>query len=219
MRLRSRRVPRPTYVYAGSCGNLNEVLWPLNSLISPNGTDGGSPDSDRTEYSFTANVPLTITAMLSGNYAINVAESAESPERVLTCGNVGGVPDSIGTLVIGLRGQAGSDITGIAVLAPSPSDPAMTFISVFVTGGALGDEVGTIGVEQPIVNVPGEDTADDDQAADEIDDGDDNGNDGEDDQPDDNGDDGETDDDQADDSGDDNSGSDNTESDEDESGA
>jgi hypothetical protein len=69
-------VPRPTYIYGGSCGQLNEVLWPLNSLISPNGTEGGSVDSDRTEYSFTANVPLTIAAMLSGNYAINVAESA-----------------------------------------------------------------------------------------------------------------------------------------------
>ena len=170
-------VPRPVYIFAGACGQLQEVLWPLNSLVSPNGVDGGSKDSDRTEYSLTANVPLTISAMLAGNYAISIYESADHTDRVLTCGNVGGVPDAVGTLVIGLRNQGGSDITGIAVLAPSPAEPSMTFVSVYISGGALGNEIGTIGVEQPVIAVPGlTETAVAQAPDDDVDQGDDNGN-------------------------------------------
>jgi hypothetical protein len=47
--------------------------------------------------------------------------------------------------VIGLRQHRGSGVTGIAVLAPSPVDSAMTLVSVFITGARLGDETGTIG--------------------------------------------------------------------------
>ncbi|HEX3302827.1 MAG TPA: hypothetical protein VHR64_08100 [Thermomicrobiales bacterium] len=147
-------VPRPVRVYAGACGTLSDVVWPLNDLISPDGQDGGSKDADRTEYSFTANLPMTIAAMLSGSYAINVHESQDALDHSLTCGNVGGVPDAVGTLVIGLRNQDGTDVTGIAVLSPSPSDPGMTFVSVFISGGGLGDAVGTIGANPPVANNP-----------------------------------------------------------------
>lgn len=147
-------VPRPLFVYGGACGTLNDVVWPLNDLVSPNGEDGGSQDSDRTEYSFTANLPMTIDAMLAGSYAINVHESQDNLDHSLSCGNVGGVPDAVGTLVIGLRNQDGTDITGIAVLSPSPSDPAMTFVSVFISGAGLGDAIGTIGVNPPVVDSP-----------------------------------------------------------------
>ena len=147
-------VPRPVRVYAGSCGTLSDVVWPLNDLVSPDGQDGGSKDADRTEYSFTANLPMTIAAMLSGSYAIDVHESQDALDHSLTCGNVGGVPDAVGTLVIGLRNQDGTDITGIAVLSPSPSDPGMTFVSVFISGGGLGDAIGTIGVNPPVANNP-----------------------------------------------------------------
>ena len=104
-------VPRPIFIYEGACGELGKVSWPLNNLISPDGVDGGWQDADRTEYSFTANVPLTIQAMMSGAFAINVHESAEHLDHVLSCGNIGGVPDLVGTLVIGLRGQGNADIT------------------------------------------------------------------------------------------------------------
>jgi hypothetical protein len=151
-------VPRPIYIYAGECGDLREVLWPLNRLISPSGTVGGSDDADRTEYSFTANMPLTIERMLAGDYAINVHESDQNPDHVLTCGNIGGVPDSVGRLVVGLREQGDSGVSGIAVLSPSPSDPAMTFVSVFIAGPGLGDEIGTIGIDQPVGTDPGSGT-------------------------------------------------------------
>jgi hypothetical protein len=139
--------PRPLFIYAGVCGSLADVAWPLNDLTSPDGTLAGVADSDRTEYSFTANVPLTIDALLAAPYAINVHESADHPEVTLACGNIGGVPDSIGTLVIGLRLMSELDVTGIAVLSPSPSDATRTLISVFITGSALGHETGTIAKE------------------------------------------------------------------------
>lgn len=141
--------PRPIYLYAGSCDDLGEIQWPLNSLTSPTGEDGGSDDADRTEYSFTANIPLTIELMLAGEFAINVHQSVEHLDNAFACGNVGGVADAIGQLVIGLREQGGSDVTGIAVLSPSPANPAMTYASVFITGPGLGDAIGTAGVTPP----------------------------------------------------------------------
>ena len=143
-------LPRPVYLNAGTCDDLGDIQWPLNPLTSPDGEKGG-PETDRTEYSFTANVPLTISNMLASKYAIGVHESGEKIDNLIACGNVGGVPDSVGTLVVGLREQGGSGVTGIAVLSPSPADPAMTYISVFITGAGLGDEVGTIGVTPPPV--------------------------------------------------------------------
>ena len=148
-------LPRPIYVYAGVCHDLGDIQWPLNDLTSPAGKRGGPDETDRTEYSFTANVPLTISQMLAGEYAINVHESGEEIDSTLACGNIGGVADGVGTLVIGLREPAGSGVTGIAVLSPSPADAAMTYVSVFISGEALGDETGTIGVSPP---VPVEDT-------------------------------------------------------------
>ena len=137
-------LPRPAYLYSGRCGELEAVAWPINSLVAPNGIARGSGAIDRAENSFTANVPISIDLMLSGSYAVNVHESGENVESVLSCGNIGGVTDGVGNLIIGLRQQRGSGVTGIAVLSPSPVDPAMTYISVFITGAALGDEVGTI---------------------------------------------------------------------------
>jgi hypothetical protein len=140
-------VPRPLFIYSGECGDLADVAWPLNELTSPDGTAAGSTDADRTEYSFTANVPLTIDALLAGAYAINVHESADKSDVTLACGNIGGVPDAVGTLVVGLRLMGELDVTGIAVLSPSPSDASRTLISVFITGSALGHETGTLNPE------------------------------------------------------------------------
>ncbi len=147
-------VPRPAYIYSGSCGDLGEVQWPLNSLVSPDGTRGGTGDGDRTEYAFTANVPISISTMLGGEFAINIHESGDNFEQSISCGNVTGVADSVGTLVVGLREVDGNGISGIVVLSPSPGDASMTYASIFITGEALGDEIGTIGVEAPVVIDP-----------------------------------------------------------------
>jgi hypothetical protein len=117
--------------------------------MSPEGEDGGSNDSDRTEYSFTANVPLTIDQMLAGDFAINVHESDESLDNSIACGNIGGVADAVGQLVVGIREEGGSDVTGIVVMSPSPANSTMTYVSAFITGVGLGDAIGTIGQEAP----------------------------------------------------------------------
>ena len=142
-------LPRPTFLYAGSCDDLDQIQWPLNDLMSPDGDDRGSDDTDRTEYSFTANVPLTIEQMLGGAFAVNVHESDEEMGNVIACGNIGGVADAVGQLVIGLKEQGGSDVTGIVVLSPSPANATMTYVSAFITGSGLGDEIGTINQEVP----------------------------------------------------------------------
>jgi hypothetical protein len=54
-------LPRPAYIYAGRCGELGEIQWPLNPLVAPNGDARGSGAVDRTENSYTANVPSRLT--------------------------------------------------------------------------------------------------------------------------------------------------------------
>ena len=130
---------RPIYVVSGTCDEPGEVAWQLNDLTAPDGTGWGSADADRTEYSFSANVPLTINALLSAPYAIRVVESESEADKVIVCGNLGGIPDSVGTLVIGLRSQSGYDVSGIVVLSPSPSDTTRTLASAFITGSGLGE--------------------------------------------------------------------------------
>lgn len=145
------QAPRPISIYSGQCSGLADVVWPLNALTSPDGTAAGVEDADRTEYSFTANVPLTIDSLLTGQYAINVLKSEDDPTTSIACGNVGGVPDSLGTLVLGLRVQGDWNVTGIAVLSPSPSDPTRTLISVFITGSDLGTWVGKVPPQETVV--------------------------------------------------------------------
>jgi hypothetical protein len=149
-------VPRPLYLYAGTCEDLGAIQWPLNSLTSPPGTRGGPDEAERTEYAFTANVPIAIPDMLRSSFALNVHAGEDQPVDSIACGNISGVADSVGTLVIGLRPVADSDITGIAVLSPSPSDPSMTYISVFITGELLGTETGTIGLDIPVGTTDGD---------------------------------------------------------------
>ncbi|HRA46447.1 MAG TPA: hypothetical protein PK819_00085 [Thermomicrobiales bacterium] len=202
---------RPAVIMMGSCEAPGDIAWPLNDLTSPPGGAVGSIDADRTEYSFTANVPFALGDLMSSPHAVQVQESAEQPEAILACGNIGGIQDGLGTLVIGLRWQVGLDISGIAVLSPSPADHTRTLISVFITGSALGT-MADVPRAAPTTIVAGPPDNDTDEVDD---DGDDSGDDDhedvdtDDDGPDDHGGDTNTDDD---DPADDSSGSDSTES-------
>lgn len=129
---------RPVTIVRGTCLEPGEPAWPLNELAAPEGDAWGNTDSDRTQYSFTANVPFTVAAMLAEPFAILIFKSAGETDKVIACGNIGGITDQIGTLVVGIRPAPNLQLAGVAVLSPNASDMSRSLVSAFLTGGSLG---------------------------------------------------------------------------------
>lgn len=130
---------RPAHIHTGDCVDLGDVVAPLTDLTAPVGEGAGqAAEATPAESSFT-NVPMTLDAILGTDHAINVHLSAEQIDTYIACGEVGGVVDATGALVIGLREQSDSGFTGIAFLAPG-ADGASTDVSVFIAPvfGAAG---------------------------------------------------------------------------------
>ena len=122
--------PRPVHIHSGSCEELGDVVAPLTDLTAPQGDRVGQRRADLAETSFT-NVPLTLDAILGADHAINAHLSAEQIGTYIACGNIGGVLNESGALVIGLGEDSDSGYTGIAFLAPA-ADGVSTDVSVFI---------------------------------------------------------------------------------------
>jgi hypothetical protein len=132
-------VSRPVHIHNGDCVDLGEVVAPLADLTASVGQPVGQADKATVaESSFTV-VPITLDALLGSNYAINVHLSADQIGTYLACGEIGGVMNANGELVIGLREMSNSGFTGIAFLTPG-IDGASTNVSVFIAPvfGAAG---------------------------------------------------------------------------------
>ncbi len=132
-------VLRPVHIHAGDCVDLGEVVAPLTDLTVPIGEGVGQADeATRVESSFTT-VPLSLDAILAADHAINAHLSAESIDTYLACGEIGGVIDINGALIVGLREQNNAGYTGIAFLQPN-IDGVSTDVSVFIAPvfGAAG---------------------------------------------------------------------------------
>ncbi len=123
-------VPRPVHIHSGTCEELGDVVQPLTDLTAPQGDRVGLRRADLAETSFT-NVPLTLDAILAEDHAINAHLSSEEIGTYIACGNIGGVLNENGALVIGLSEDSNSGYTGIAFLGPG-ADGASTDVSVFI---------------------------------------------------------------------------------------
>lgn len=123
-------VPRPVHIHSGSCDELGDVVAPLTDLTAPEGDRVGQRRADLAETSFT-NVPLALDAILAEDHAINAHLSSEEIGTYIACGNIGGVINANGALVIGLSEDSNSGYTGIAFLQPA-ADGVSTDVSVFI---------------------------------------------------------------------------------------
>jgi uncharacterized cupredoxin-like copper-binding protein len=153
-------VPRPVHIHSGSCDELGDVVQPLTDLTAPQGDRVGLRRADLAETSFT-NVPLTLDAILAEDHAINAHLSAEEIGTYIACGNIGGVLNDSGALVVGLSEDSNSGYTGIAFLAPG-ADGASTDVSVFIaqTQGGGRDGGGDAEADAAATPVAAADTGD-----------------------------------------------------------
>ncbi len=123
-------VSRPAHIHTGSCEEVGEVIQPLEDLVAPVGVAAGQAEAVVAETSFTS-VPLTLDAILAADHVINIHMSADQIDLYIACGEIGGVLDANGALVIGLGEMEGSGFSGIAFLSPG-ADGASTDISAFI---------------------------------------------------------------------------------------
>jgi hypothetical protein len=130
---------RPAHIHSGNCVELGDVVVPLTDLTAPVSESVGQADrATPAESSFTT-VPMTLDAVLAADHAINVHLSAERINTYIACGELGGIVDATGAIVVGLREESDSGYTGIAFLSPG-ADGASTDASVFIAPvfGAAG---------------------------------------------------------------------------------
>ncbi|MDQ2683139.1 MAG: hypothetical protein M3Y37_06395, partial [Chloroflexota bacterium] len=133
-------VGRPIHIHAGTCARLEtSPRYALTDLTTPVALAGDLPNATVAETSFTV-VDVPLDELLDGDYAINAHPSREEMRPFVACGEIGGPQRSDGSVVIGIREQNGSGLTGIAFLRPDPSDPNRTQVSVFVAPGLAEED-------------------------------------------------------------------------------
>lgn len=132
---------RAPAVYAGDCAdgeaNPGGRVVALTELTAPAGAVVGQTAAAVAATSYSV-VPLSLDQLLAEPRAIAVESRGEDASGLIACGEIGGVLNDAGALVIGLREVGGSDYSGIAFLAPSPVDPGQTEVSVFLAAGLAG---------------------------------------------------------------------------------
>ena len=130
-------VSRPAHIHTGTCDEVGEVVQPLTNLTAPVGTAAGQEEAVIAETS-SGNIPLTLDAILAADHVVNVHMSEQEIDVYIACGEIGGVLDANGALVVGLAPQDGSGFYGIAYLAPG-ADGASTDYSVFIAESGSDD--------------------------------------------------------------------------------
>jgi len=80
-------------------------------------------------------VDAALEDLRSGGYAINIHQSAEDIGTYIACGNLSGVVDDSGTLVVGLGELNDSGYSGVAILTQQGEQ---TNVSVYLTEALSG---------------------------------------------------------------------------------
>jgi len=131
---------RPIQVQAGTCNDLaDQPGFDLNSLITPEGTVHGSERATVAEASYTV-INISLDELLSSDHLITVRKSHGSSSTIVACGEIGGPTRSDGSIVVGLREQGGSGLTGIAYLLADSSNPSRTRVSAFLAPGLAEED-------------------------------------------------------------------------------
>jgi hypothetical protein len=133
----------PIHIHSGNCADgVGDVIQGLTDVVGPSGTTVGQESAIVAETSFTT-VPMALDAILAEDHAINVHESQANIGNYIACGDLGGVLNDQGALVVGLSEQNDSGESGIAFLVPNAADPTQTDVSVFLaedlSGAGLDD--------------------------------------------------------------------------------
>jgi plastocyanin len=126
----------PAHIHLGTCDELDpNPTFPLTDVAlasteSRTETEGGIP----VERSVTA-VDAPLEDLRGSGYAINIHQSVEDIGTYIACGNLDGVIDENGALVVGLRELNDSGHSGLAILGEQDGQTAVT---IYLAEGLSG---------------------------------------------------------------------------------
>lgn len=125
---------RAAAIYTGSCDRLDDVAAELPNIVDPQGRAVGQASAIEAATSSTT-VDVSLDVLLDEEHAIVVVESNTLDSDVIACGDIGGVDNDDGELVVGLSEVDGSGFTGMVYLAYSGADASQTSVSIFLAEG------------------------------------------------------------------------------------
>jgi plastocyanin len=128
----------PAHIHLGTCDALDpNPAFPLTDVaIAPDvsGDQAGGASAIPVERSVTT-VDATLGDLRTGGYAINVHQSADDIGTYIACGNLSGIIDDSGALVVGLGELNDSGHSGVAILTEQGEQ---TNVTVYLTEGLSG---------------------------------------------------------------------------------
>lgn len=136
--------PHPAHIHSGSCATLGDVVYPLSD-VGAAAAGEGTPVAEPKVLGAESAVPVAVSVtaldtmlftIRSGEFAINVHESAENIGNYIACGDIGGAMTG-DDLIIGLRPLNNSGMAGVAVLHGNGTQTTVT-VYLFAVGGDSG---------------------------------------------------------------------------------
>ena len=129
----------PAHIHLGMCEALDpNPAFPLTDVALAPDASGDEADGTTAipvERGVTA-VDATVEDLRTGGYAINIHQSPDDIGTYITCGNLNGVIDESGALVVGLGQLNDSGHSGVAILT---EEGEQTSVAVYLTVGLSGD--------------------------------------------------------------------------------
>ena len=121
-------------VHQGTCDRITDPVSDLTPSLLGTGEWRGNNDAIPAASSFST-IPISLDALLADEHVVTASDPAGD---IIACGEIGGTRTDAGALIIGLRSEEESAVTGIAYLAPS-GDGSQTNVSLFVAGEPLAE--------------------------------------------------------------------------------
>lgn len=142
-------VALPAHIHEGTCETLGAVAYPLTDVaLAPLADEEAATSEDPAMLhaddvlTSVTTVDVALADLLSGEYAINVHESAEQIDTYVSCGEIAGQirlhlrSDAPAGLVIPLRELNDSGYAGVAWLEPAADNT--TTVTIFLAQGLIG---------------------------------------------------------------------------------
>src|SRR5215213_8780039 len=121
-------------VHQGTCDRITDPVSDLTPSLLGTGERRGNSEAMPAASSFST-IPISLEALLADEHVVTASDSEGD---IVACGEIGGTRTDAGALIIGLRSEEESAVTGIAFLAPS-GDGSQSNVSLFVAGEPLSE--------------------------------------------------------------------------------
>src|SRR5215217_3006747 len=136
----------PAHIHVGTCDALDpNPTFPLTDVTSAPAASGDETDGATAipvERSVTT-VDAAVEDLRTGGYAINIHQSADDIGTYIACGNLSGVTDDSGALVVGLGELNDSGHSGVAILEEQGEQTNVTVYLTEQLSSAAADSAAT----------------------------------------------------------------------------